>query len=137
MKGRLVSAGALCLCACTAASGAPIVVEPFDYSAGTSLIGQTPSTGFAWGTAASSTPDDLVINAGSMSPAAPYTLPAGFPAPTGGSVTYGGQGRTYVQPLGAITTGTTYYSMLVNVRDLGVLTGTTPGIMAGLANASI
>jgi MYXO-CTERM domain-containing protein len=133
MRGLLLSAGALCFAASTAV-GAVIVEEPFDYTAGTSLIGQTPAVGSTWTYTATAAADDLTINGASLTPSGTYTLPAAFPAPSGGSVTYSGAGRSYVMPTGSITSGTAYYSMLVKVSDLGVLTGTTAGIIGGLSS---
>lgn len=122
-------------CAASTSSAALFAEEPFPYEPGQSLIGQTTTSGLKWGSAAPGGTDDLIFNATDLSPASPYTLPAGYPEPSGSKARIGGSGRTYILPIGSQTSGTLYYSMLMDVHSLHSTT-ITPAILTGFANAT-
>lgn len=131
---QLLSVGMFAFAASTV-SAVPIVEEPFAYEVGDSLIGKSPAPGFTWGSQAPAAADDLIFDATSLSPTAPYTLPSAFPAPSGAKARIGGSGRTYVLPIGAPASTTMYYSMLIDVHSLNN-SSTVPAILSGFANVS-
>ena len=72
------------------------------------------------------TGDDLVI----ASPSLTYSS-AGYPASTGNKVTFGGSGIDASKDFAPVSTGTTYYSVLLNVTDLTAVTSTTGSYYLG------
>jgi hypothetical protein len=70
------------------------------------------------------TGDDLVI----ASPSLSY---AGLPASTGNKVTFGGAGIDASKEFAPVSTGTVYFSILLNVTDLTAVTSTTGGYCLG------
>jgi hypothetical protein len=112
---------------------AALLYDPFNYSVGTDLTGQSPNGGAtswqAMGTSGASGSDPITIASGSLS------VPGLAPS-TGNSITYGGLGLTDRIPLGqTITSGTLYYSFAFKITDLGGLTA-TGGFMAGFNNST-
>ena len=99
------------------AQQAPPFYEGFDYTTGATLQTQPLWTSLNSG-------DDLAITAGSLS----YT---GIPASTGNKVAFGGTGIDSSKEFAAQTTGSVYYSFLLNVTDLTATTSTTGGYCAG------
>ena len=74
------------------------------------------------------TGDDLVI-------ATPSLTYAGLPASTGNKVTFGGAGIDASKEFAAVSTGTTYYSVLLNVTDLTAVTSATGGYCLGFISS--
>ena len=101
----------------TFAQQAPPFYEGFNYTAGATLQTQPNWTVLNTG-------DDLLIAAPSLT----YT---GLPASTGNKVTFGGAGIDSTKDLAAQTTGSVYYSFLLNVTDLTAVTSTTGGYCTG------
>jgi hypothetical protein len=98
----------------TSGAQAAVFYEPFDYPTGNLGLNTNPSVSQQWFSTATSGADDRVQVA-----ATSLTAPAGLPAPVGGSSTFGGAGRTDRIFLGANrTSGTVYYSLLMQVPDL-------------------
>ncbi|MEC4004051.1 T9SS type A sorting domain-containing protein [Flavobacterium sp. SUN052] len=95
----------------------PPFYEGFDYTAAGAL-----QTQLGW--TALNTGDDLLIGTGSLT----YT---GIPSSTGNKVTFGGAGIDSSKDFAVQTTGSVYYSFLLNVTDLTAVTSTTGGYSAG------
>ncbi len=120
-------------------SASTIIYEPFDYTDGSNLGGQSPDAGtHTWAQAdiANASVDITATSPGLSTPA--YLAPA-----LGNKATYGG-GTTSdrINLDGAITTGSTYYSFLLQVTDLGTLPTAAAGglpsnqILAGFNNST-
>ena len=109
-------------------SFAQIVYEPFAYPAGPLDMRVNPGNGLPWDAMADQThADDMLVVGPNLS--YPDLEPS-----TGGSVTFGGVGKSQRLSLGSsISSGTIYYSLLLNVTSLsGVMT--SPTFIAGFSN---
>lgn len=115
---KLYILASLLIATATFAQQAPPFYEGFDYAAGATLQTQP-----LWNTL--NTGDDLAITAPSLS----YV---GLPASTGNKVSFGGAGIDASKDFAVQTTGSVYYSFLLNVTDLSATTSTTGGYCAGL-----
>jgi hypothetical protein len=118
-------------------SASMIVYEPFDYADGSNLGGQSPDAGtHTWAQAdtANASVDTKATSPGLSMPA--YMAPA-----QGNKATYGaGTTSDRINLNGGITTGSTYYSFLLKVTDLGTLPTLNSGsggnqILAGFNNS--
>lgn len=87
-----------------------ILYEPFNYSDGQSLIGQS-LTGVGTWTNIGTTPDDMLITL------QPNWDEFGLPIPSGNAVKYQGSGSKLLLNFPEVTSGTIYYSFLMNVID--------------------
>jgi hypothetical protein len=117
----VVAAASVSAAAFATTASAAIFFEPFDYGAGNLGLNVNPSVNQTWYSSATSGTDDRVqVVAGSLS------APAGLPASTGNTSSFGGDGRTdrISMGLGNITSGSVFYSLLLNVSNL---TGTAAG----------
>ncbi len=124
------------------ASAAPLVYEPFNYTAGQRVLGQSnASTGTSWLLAASTAGaagDTSAINVASGS----LTTPAGMPAGVGNSATITGNGnhggaanRLAFDSAGtSVTSGTVYYSLALRIDSLEGSNNTLGGFFMGLNN---
>jgi hypothetical protein len=122
-----------CVVALTApAFGAPLLVEPFDYTPGAALSGQVAPSGQTW---------MLVAPASGTNLADPKVGAGSLGGGTGNSAltdrTQAGVSRIALTSGSAPSSGTLYYSALVRVNDLTGLTNTTTGsFFAGFNSAS-
>src|SRR5687768_4579090 len=84
---KFLMAGVLGLCA-SQASAATLIYEPFDYTVGQDLLGQTHSSGFPWRRAAplATPPSSIDIVSGNLTP------PATLQPAVGNSITIPGVG---------------------------------------------
>lgn len=114
---KLYSLLLLVVTAVSFAQQAPPFLEPFNYT-----IPGVLQTQAGW--AVLNTGDDLVL-------ASPSLTYAGLPASTGNKVTFGGAGIDASRDFAAVSTGTVYYSILLNVTDLTAVTSTTGGYCLG------
>jgi hypothetical protein len=99
-----------------------LLYEPFSYTAPSNLGGQG-------GWVNQNSGDEVVVTSGSLN----YT---GLAASQGNKVEFGGAGLDPQKTFTATTTGTVYYSFLLNVTDLGSL-NTTGGYVAGLRGGQL
>lgn len=106
-------------------ASAQLLTEPFDYTVHATSGLSAQSSG-AWNII--NTGDSILLNSGSL------TYP-GLAASSGNSVTYGGSGTDYYRGFASQTTGTVYYSFLINISSLGTIT-TTGGYALGLIDAT-
>ena len=116
--------------AAASAASAQLVYEPFAYS-GSTLDGQVnPGNALPWSPMSADAGDDNILLNGSN------LAYGGLAASTGGSVTYDGAGKSERLALGpVVTSGTLYYSLLLNVTSKAGLTA-TPVFIAGFSNRS-
>ena len=115
----------------------PLAFDPFadatasngtSYADGAALIGQTNATGRYWLEAGPLTGAALAIASGSLS----YS---GLAASQANKVAFGGNGQGARFPLGSpVTSGTLYYSFLLNVTNTASL-GTGNALWAGFNNS--
>ncbi len=124
------------------ASAAPLAYEPFAYTAGQRVLGQSNlNTGTSWLLAASTAGaagDTSAINVGSGS----LATPAGVPAGAGNSATITGNGnhsgaanRLAFNPEGtSVTSGSVYYSLALRIDSLEGSNNTVGGFFIGLNN---
>jgi hypothetical protein len=109
-------------------SFAQIVYEPFAYPAGPLDMRVNPVNGLPWDAMADETHTDDMLVVGSN-----LSYPDLEPS-TGGSVTFGGVGKSQRLSLGSsISSGTIYYSLLLSVTSLSGVT-TSPTFVAGFSN---
>ena len=116
---KFVAGSAVLALAISTTTQAAVFYEPFDYPTGDLGLKVNPSVNQTWySTLASGTDDRVQVSAGSLSK-------AGLPDSVGNMSTFGGAGRTDRIFLGQNrTSGTVYYSLLMNVTDLtGAATG--------------
>jgi hypothetical protein len=141
MLSKLAAIAALGVVASQAC--AATILEPFDYDPG-SLQGNTlAATGRSWLRAGTANPPDSInVVAGSL------TAPTGLPASSGNAVSITGSGNgsgssqrlaittgtVGVDEAGFITSGTVYYSFLLNVSELTGSNTTVGGFFTGLNN---
>src|SRR5688572_30817493 len=118
-------AGATLALALSTTARAAIFYEPFDYATGDLHLNVNPGNNHTWYSSAPSpataTTDRVQVVAGSLSS-------SGMPDSVGNSVTFGDAGRTDRIYLGTNrTSGSVYYSLLLNVTDLtdGLASGAT------------
>ncbi len=106
---------------------AQFTLEPFNYTPHPT-DGIALQSGGLW--VRLNTGDSMLVTAGSLS----YS---GLPASTGNKISFDGTGSDNYRPFTstAITSGTAYYSFIVNVSSLGGLT-TTGGYFIGLLQAA-
>jgi hypothetical protein len=97
-------------------------LDPLNYTATQSLPAQT-----GW-TLINTATSDMLITSGSLS----YS---GFVQPTGNKVAFGGTGEDVAKLFTQQTTGTVYYSFLLNVSSLGSL-NTTGGYFTGFTEGT-
>ncbi|MGH2667197.1 T9SS type A sorting domain-containing protein [Flavobacterium sp.] len=90
-------------------------------------VGQALQTQTGW--TVLNTGDDLAITAGNLS----YP---GMPASAGNKIAFGGAGIDAGKDFTSQTTGTVYYSLLLNVTDLTATTSVTGGYCAGLVQGT-
>ena len=98
------------------------VYDPFNYSDGSNLGGQSPSSGLTWGQANTGASGivDMTVTSGSL------TAPTIMPDSQGNMVTYGaGTTSDRINLGGTHNSGSSYYSFLLNVSDLGTLPDAT------------
>ncbi|WP_298778472.1 T9SS type A sorting domain-containing protein [uncultured Polaribacter sp.] len=91
------------------AFGQQILHEPFDYTVGESLTGQTLTTSNVWVEKNGATSGDMLIVA------QPTWSDFGIPLPTGNAVGYEGGGDDLKLPFTEVNSGTIYFSFLMNV----------------------
>ena len=105
----------------TSAFAQQILFEPFDYTIGETLSGQTLTGIGTWENFTNGSPDDMLISA------EPAWGDFGIPAATGNAIQYRGGGSdlklAFPEELNAGNAPTVYYSFLINVIDYG---GSTP-----------
>jgi len=122
------------------ASAALLVSEPFNYTSGQPLLGQTnTNSGTVWQRAASQT-TTTALNIGAGNLTAPITEPPASGnslAITGIGNVSGGANRLAFAPAAnpnIVTTGTVYYSFVMNVTSLTGSNNTAGGFFIGLNN---
>jgi len=97
--------------------------EGFDYAAAAALQTQT-------GWALVNSGDDIVVASGNLSF-------AGLAASTGNKIGFGGAGIDASKLITTQTTGTIYYSLLLNVSSMAGVTNTNGGYLAGFGQDAI
>ena len=102
-----------------------LLTEPFNYSINNDL---TLQSGGVWVTINSG--DTINVSSGNLS----Y---GPLVASSGNSVSYGGAGKDYYTTFTSQTSGTVYYSFLLNIATLGTLNITTGGYTIGLIDGTI
>ncbi|MBN8706159.1 MAG: lamin tail domain-containing protein [Bacteroidetes bacterium] len=110
-----------------AVTGLPALIfdEPFDYVAnGTN--GLSVQSGNVW--TKFNTGDSIFVTSGGLSV-------NGFQASAGNKVSFGGTGTDYNRVFTSKSSGTVYFSFMMNVTDLGSL-NTGGGYLAGLASST-
>jgi hypothetical protein len=113
-------------------ASAAVFFEPFDYPAGNLGLNINPSVNQTWYSSASSGADDRV----QVDTSGGLSAPTGLPGSTGGMATFGGAGRSDRIFLGTNrTSGSVFYSLLLNVSDL-TGTGSTGGTFFGFNNTA-
>jgi hypothetical protein len=126
------AAFALACASCSTAAHAQLVYDTFNYSAGATLDGKiNPGNAQPWaGISASPSDDEILVNGSNLSYSPSF---AGSIFGTG-SVSYGGTGKSERLALGpVISTGSLYYSLVLNVTSAGGMT-TAPVFVAGFNN---
>ena len=136
----LVNCAAIVALLASTASAALVLYEPFDYTSGQRVLGQSnSSTGTSWLLAAASgTTDTTAINVASNS----LTVPAPLQPTDGNSATINGIGnlsgaanRLAFNPAGTqITSGAVYYSLALRVDSLSGSNNLNGGFFIGLNN---
>ena len=96
--------------------------NPFNYTVGATL-GTQPS----W--TSTGTGDEITVIAGNLN----YL---GLPS-TGNSISFAGTGIDNLLPITDNTTGTVYYSFLLNVTDISAVTNITGGYLAGFSESAL
>ena len=120
------------------ATAASLAYEPFDYTAGQRVLGQSnPSTGTCWllaaGAAASGDTSAINVASGNLTP------PAGMPAATGNSATITGVGNhsgaaNRLAFASGVTSGSVYYSFELRIDSLDGSNNAGGGFFIGLNN---
>lgn len=125
---KLLSAVALALLPLST-SNAAVFYEPFNYTAGDLHLNTNSGSGTTWYSSASSgTADDVQVASGNLSV-------SGLPASTGSMATFGGAGRTDRIQVGHYTSGTVYYSIIMDITSL-TGTASTGGAIMGFNNTA-
>jgi hypothetical protein len=108
------------VCVIAVRSQAQLLTEPFNYTPDPTL-GLAVQSGGVW--LKVNTGDSILITAGSLS----YS---GLSASTGNKIAFDGAGTDYYTDFTSQTSGSVYYSFILNVSSLGSL-GTTGGYFTG------
>ena len=124
-RAHLLAAAACAALACEAR--AQLVYESFNYTAGLNLDTHVnPGNSLTWSAMGSTPADEITVT----SPSVSYP---GLPPATGNSVSYASTGNSQRLAIGPVlSTGTTYYSLTMNVTGLGAMT-TSPTFIAGFS----
>ncbi|HMR16197.1 MAG: T9SS type A sorting domain-containing protein [Confluentibacter sp.] len=88
-----------------------ILHEPFNYSDGATLSGQTLTGVGTWSNYTGNTPDDMLITL------QPVWNNFGLPAPTGNAIKYQGGGSDLMLNFPTVDSGTIYFSFLMQIID--------------------
>jgi hypothetical protein len=133
---KLMCSAALSLVLAGSASAALLAYEPFDYTSGNALLGQSnASTGSVWQRAATATSTTAItVGSGNLTPPTPLQPALGNSLSISGAGNSSGGANRLGFVSGVVTSGTVYYSFEMKVTDLTPSNNVIGGFFVALNN---